>query len=87
MRQPYETLFAPWRDHWMLGPYLQDDVPDWEGIMADDRLDSLSSGEITLLWVGLAIWNGDRTATIADLAKLDRNTRLRALAALGVSNR
>jgi len=85
MRQPYETLFAPWRAHWMLGRYLQDDVPDWEGIMADDRLDSLSSGEITLLWIGLAIWNGDRTATIADLAKLDRNTRLRALAALGAT--
>lgn len=85
MRQPYETLFAPWRDHRILGRYLQDDVPEWERIMADDQLDSLSSGEITLLWIGLAIWNGDRTATIADLAKLDRNTRLRALAALGAT--
>lgn len=87
MRQPYGTLFAGLEDHWLLGPYLHDDVPDWDGIMSLDRLDNLSSGETTLLWIGLAIWNGDRTATIADLAKLDRNTRLRALAALGVSNR
>ena len=85
MRQPYETLFAPWRDHWALGPYLQGDVPDWDGIMADDRVDSLSSGEVVVLWIGLAIWNGDRTATIADLGKLDRNTRLRVLAALGAT--
>jgi hypothetical protein len=85
MRQPYETLFGAWREHWLLGPHLQGDVPDWEGIMDARQLDSLSSGEITLLWIGLAIWNGDRTATIADLAKLDRNTRLRALAALGAT--
>jgi hypothetical protein len=85
MRQPYETLFAPWRDHWLLARYLTSDVPDWEGIMADARFDSLSSSEITLLWIGMAIWNGDRTATIADLAMLDGSTRLRALAALGAT--
>lgn len=85
MRQPYATLFAGFEDHWLLGPYLQNDVPDWDGIKADPRLDGLSSGEIVLLWIGLAIYNGDRTARIADLADLDRNTRLRALAALGAA--
>lgn len=87
MKQPYSTLFAGFDEHWLLGPHLAGDVPDWDGIMADGRLDSLSSGEVTLLWIGLAIWNGDPTAKIADLAKLDRNTRLRVLSALGVSNR
>lgn len=82
MRQPYATLFAGFHDHWLLGPYLIDDVPYWDGIMNDPRLDSLSSGEITLLWIGLAIWNGDPTAKIADLKKLDRPNRLRVLAAL-----
>jgi hypothetical protein len=85
MRQPYATLFAGFEDHWFLGPYLRSDVPDFAGIMSDDRLDSLSSGEVTLLWIGLAIYNGDRTARIADLAELDRNTRLRVLSALGAT--
>ena len=83
MRQPYATLFAGYEQHHVLGRHLAfRDVPEWDAIMADPELDSLSSGEVVLLWVGLAIWNGDRTATIADLAKLDRPNRLRVLAAL-----
>lgn len=86
MRQPYASLFAGFEAHWLLGQHLQDDVPDWDGLMPDGRPDPrLSSGETTLLWIGLAIWNGDQTATIADLAKVDRNTRLRILAALGAT--
>lgn len=86
MRQPYATLFAGYDQHHMLGRHMAfRDVPDWDGIMADPELDSLSSGEITLLWIGLAIWNGDRTATIADLGKLDHKTRLRVLAALAAT--
>jgi hypothetical protein len=51
--------------------------------MASSKLDALSSGEITLLWIGLAFWNGDRTATVADLVKvLDRPNRMRVAAAL-----
>lgn len=87
MKQPYATLFVGFEDHWLLGPYLAGDAPDWDEIMSLDKLDCLSSGEITLLWIGLAMWNGDRTARVADLVKLDRNTRLRALSALGVSPR
>lgn len=82
MRQPYATIFAGLEDHWLLGPHLHGDVPNWEGIMNDRRLDSLSSGEITLLWIGLAVYNGDETAKIADLKKIDRRTRLRVLSAL-----
>jgi hypothetical protein len=83
VRQPYATLFAGWEDHWALGRYLQGDVPNWDGIMASSKLDALSSGEITLLWIGLAFWNGDRTATVADLVKvLDRPNRMRVAAAL-----
>lgn len=83
MRQPYATLFAGYDQHPILGRHLAfRDVPPWDEIMTDPDLDSLSSGEVTLLWIGLAIWNGDRTAAIADLAKLDHKTRLRVLAAL-----
>ena len=85
MRQPYATLFAGFENHWMLGPYLRGDGPDFAAIMADPKLDALSSGEVTLVWIGLAIWNGDRTARIADLADLDRATRLRVLSALGAT--
>jgi hypothetical protein len=84
MRQPYETLLGQFRDHWALAPYLQGDVPNFDGIMASSKLDSLSSGEITLLWVALAFWNGDRTARVADVVKmLDRPNRMRVAAALG----
>lgn len=86
MRQPYETLLGHLAGHWLLGPHLDRDVPDLDRIMNDDRLDCLSSGEITLLWIALAVRNGDRTARIADLAGLDRPTRLRVLAALAGPN-
>jgi hypothetical protein len=86
MRQPYETIFGPLRNHWVFKRHLHGEVPDWDGLMADPDLDSLSSGEVTLLWIGLAIWNGDRTARIADLAGLDRTTRLRVLAGLAQPN-
>lgn len=86
MRQPYATLFAGFEDHWMLGKHFAGTVPDWDGIMTDPSLDSLSSGEITLLWVGLAIHNGDRTATVADVVRrLDTTNRRRVLAALAVT--
>lgn len=83
MRQPYETILGQFRDHWALGPYLTGEVPNWDGIMASSKLDSLSAGEITLLWVALAFWNGDRTARVADLVKvLDRTNRQRVASAL-----
>jgi len=91
MRQPYETIFAPFRNHPILKPYFQGEVPDWQRLFSDaetlsPELDLLSSGEVTLLWVGLAIWNGNRTATVADLGKLDRSNRLRVLSALALPN-
>lgn len=84
MKQPYETLLGGYRDHWALGRYLRGEYPNWDGIMSSSKIDSLSSGEITVLWIALAVWNGDKTARIADLAKLDRPTRLRVLAALAI---
>lgn len=85
MREPYATLFAGYEEHWLLGPHLGGDAPDFEGIMDDERLDCLSSGEITLLWIGLAIWNGNRTARVADLCRLEKEFRKRVLTALGAT--
>lgn len=82
MREPYETLLGPYRDHWLLWPFLDGDVPDWAGIMSAEPLGQLSSGELIMLHVALAIWNGDRTARIADLAALDSEHRRRVIGAL-----
>ena len=88
MRQPWATLFAGYEDHRILGRYLRGDVPDFDRLKTDfDQDDAgllgLGSGEIALLWIGLAFWNGDRTARVADLVKvLDRPNRMRVAAAL-----
>lgn len=82
MREPYETLLGPYRGHWLLGPYLWEEVPDFAGLAADERQFSLSDGEVVVWTVALAIRNRDETATIADLWRLDANTRLRVLRAL-----
>lgn len=87
MRQPYETLLGQFRDHWVLAPYLQGEVPDWHKLFRDSEnlvpeLDSLSSGEVTLLWIALALWNGNPTARFADLRKLDQSNRMLVAAAV-----
>lgn len=82
MREPYETLLGDYHDHWFLGKYLDRDVPDFAAIAAADPLGRLSSGELVLCQVALAIWNGDRAARIADLAVLDPQHRMRVIRAL-----
>ena len=87
MREPYETLLGQFHDHWFLWRFLQGDVPDFAGLAAADPLGRLSSGELILCQIALAIWNGDRTARIADLAVLDTDQRARVLDALHLTCR
>lgn len=54
MREPYATLFEDFGDHWLMGPYLQGDEPDWDGLLHDERLPGLSGGEKVLL--DIAAW-------------------------------
>lgn len=82
MREPYETLLGGYRDHWLLWPFLDGDVPDFAGIMGAEPFGQLSTGELIMCHIALAIWNGDRTARIADLAYLDEEHRRRVLDAL-----
>lgn len=82
MREPYETLLGDFHDHWLLWRFLEGDVPDFAGIMVSGPLGQLSTGELILCHIALAIWNGDRTARIADLAGLDESNRRRVLDAL-----
>lgn len=49
MTEPWRTLFEGYEDHWLFGQYLQGDEPDWAGLLAEERLSSLSSGETVLL--------------------------------------
>lgn len=88
MREPYETLLGPYRDsqHWLLWPFLDGEVPDFAGIQGSEPLGKLSSGEMTLVNVALAIWNGDRTARISDLGALDYKHRSRVIKALDIAS-
>lgn len=77
MREPWSILFAGYEDHWLLGPYLWGDEPDWEGLLAEQRLEALSTGERVLLDVACSFrgpW-----------AVLDRDHRVRIAQALLVS--
>lgn len=82
MREPYEVLLGHFRNHWLLWPFFDGDFPDFAGIDGVEPLGKLSSGELILLHVALAIYNGDRTARVADLAGLDHPNRARVLWAL-----
>lgn len=82
LREPYATLFEGMENHWLLGQYLWQADPDWQAMLADERLESLSSGERVIVKVAWAIYAGDRSATVADLGILDARTRLRVLRAL-----
>lgn len=82
MREPFETLLGQYRDHWMLWSFLEDDTPDFVRLAATDCLGALSSGEIVMLNVALAFWNGDRTARMSDLAILDDDNRRRVAEAI-----
>lgn len=85
MREPFESLLEPFRGHWWVDEHLQGATPDWEAILTHPYWNALSAGEAILLQIGLAIYNMDRTATIADLATLDHENRRRAINALAVA--
>lgn len=84
MREPYETLLGQYRgDHWFLWRFLEGDLPDFAGIAAADAgLGRLSKGELLMVNVALAFWNGDDTAKVADLAILDEDNFHRVIRAL-----
>lgn len=86
MREPYEVLLGHFRSHWLLWPFFDGDVPDFASIDGAEPLGKLSTGELVLLHIALAIYNGDRTARIADLATLDHVNRARALFALQLAH-
>lgn len=85
MREPYEVLLGQYHDHILLWSYLQDDTPDFAGMVASEVWYQVSRGELLMLHVALAFYNGDRTATIADLAILDWENRARVAEALRLS--
>lgn len=85
MREPYETLLGQYRDHPLLGDYLRGYDPDFAGLAGSDTVLMISSGELLMLHVALAFYNGDRTARVADLAKLDDDNRERVTDALRIS--
>jgi hypothetical protein len=85
MREPYRTLFGPLAEHSIIGPHLQGEVPNFPTLFHDDIFNMLSTGEQIICNIALAIYNGNREATIADLARLDGAAALRAIAALSIA--
>ena len=85
MREPFETLLAPFRGHWWVDQYLSGETPDWEPILTHPYWNALSTGEAILLNIARAIYNGDRTAAVADLALLDEDNRRRVVHALALA--
>jgi hypothetical protein len=82
VKEPYETLLGQYRDHWFMWPFLEGDIPDFWPMVQNHAFDALSTGEQVMVMVALALWNGDGTARIADLAKVDPENRRRILDAL-----
>lgn len=74
MTEPWATLFAGYHQHWLMGPYLQGDEPDWDGLLHDERLPGLSGGEKVLL--DMACWFA------GPLHQLDNAHRLRVAQAM-----
>lgn len=82
MREPYRTLFDGYENHWLLAPYLTGDEPDWEGLVAEERLECLSSGEMVLI-AAAGAFAGDRTCSFAEVIHtLDRAHLIRIAQAL-----
>lgn len=76
MREPYRTLFEGYEDHWLLGNYLYGDEPDWDGLVANERLECLSTGEKAFLYIACAFRPGQY------FDQLDSTHRLRIAQAL-----
>jgi hypothetical protein len=74
MNEPYRTLFAGYEEHWLFSHYILGDEPDWDGLLNDDKLPALSSGEKVLL--DMACW------LAGPLHQLDNAHRLRVAQAI-----
>lgn len=78
MREPWHTLFHGYDDHWLIGQYLGPDEPDLDALLADERIESLSSGERTLIHTACSF----RPFRDGSFYALDRPHRVRIAMAL-----
>lgn len=86
MREPFESLLAPFHGHWWVEQHLQGATPEFDRILTDPYWNTLSGGEATLILLALAIYNGDEGATVAAVLRdLDEENFRRALWALAVA--
>lgn len=77
MKEPYRSLFTGYEGHFLLGPLLAGDEPDWYGLIElheSNRWHALSSGERAL--VDFAAW------LAGPYYLLDQDHRRRVLQAL-----
>lgn len=81
----YEELLGHMKENAVIGEFLQEETyPQWDEIYKGGRFLMLSSGEQVLVNVGLALYNQNRDARLADLFKIDRTNQQRVLNALSL---
>lgn len=82
MRDPFEIILGPYKDHEILGRHLQGEEPNWSGLATDEKVDWLSSGEKIMLRVAAAFAGRDYTVLMADLGDVDATCRMRVAHAI-----
>lgn len=84
MQDIYEELLGHMHDSPVIGRYLTKDIPDWQNLLNDETMSMLSSGESVLVYIALALYNGDTTARFADVLRVDSENQRRILDALSL---
>jgi len=85
MREPFETLLGQYRDHPLMGRFLDGYDPDFVGMAASEVPLMISSSELVMWNIALAFHNGDRAARFADLHGLDYDNRVRVADAVNIA--
>lgn len=82
MREPYETILGQYRDHCLMARFLDGDEPAFAELASSEVWYQISSSELLMWHVALAFHNGDGTARMADIHRLDYENRVRVADAI-----
>lgn len=84
MRYPYEVLLGGYTNHPIMGEFLQDNYPNFVGMMNSEYWESLSTTE-NLFWRIAYTFSGgvpDKPVTLDEFGRLDRQHMWRLCGAL-----
>lgn len=81
MEEPYETLLGQYKDHPVMGQYLQHDLPEWDNLY-HHAMPMISSGERIMVQAALCLYNAYGSILLRDIFLVDQKNQERILAAL-----